>query len=159
MGLDMFLEARRDVMYDEEDLSNKLIGVFPELSGRGYTVQQITVEAVYWRKANMIHKWFVDNIQEGKDDCGTYLVSHSDLRILLNTVKEVLENRNKAEDLLPCASGCFFGVTDYNEYYFNHLTQTKEMLERALKDFTQSGRENGVGDYKIGWTFYYNSSW
>ena len=23
-----------------------------------------------WRKANAIHKWFVDNVQDGVDDCG-----------------------------------------------------------------------------------------
>ena len=28
-------------------------------------------EVGYWRKANAIHGWFVRNVQNGKDDCGT----------------------------------------------------------------------------------------
>ena len=31
----------------------------------------------YWRKANQIHKWFVDNVQGGIDDCRPYPVSQS----------------------------------------------------------------------------------
>lgn len=26
-------------------------------------------EIAYWRKANAIHRWFVDNVQNGTDDC------------------------------------------------------------------------------------------
>ena len=29
----------------------------------------IDEEVGYWRKANAIHKWFVDNVQDGNDDC------------------------------------------------------------------------------------------
>ncbi len=45
----------------------------------------------YWRKANQIHKWFVDNVQDGNDDCKTYYVSTEDLEKLLNICKEVKE--------------------------------------------------------------------
>lgn len=38
----------------------------------------------YWRKANQIHKWFVDNVQDGNDDCKSYYVSTEDLEKLLN---------------------------------------------------------------------------
>lgn len=43
----------------------------------------------YWRKANQIHKWFVDNIQDGNDDCKSYYVSKEDLERLLELCKEV----------------------------------------------------------------------
>ena len=47
-------------------------------------------EAVgYWRKANQIHKWFVDNVQEGVDDCKEYYVSVEKLKELLDICKEV----------------------------------------------------------------------
>lgn len=45
----------------------------------------------YWRKANQIHKWFVDNVQDGNDDCKPYYVSTEDLEKLLNICKEVKE--------------------------------------------------------------------
>lgn len=31
-------------------------------------------EFFYWRKANAIHNFFVNNVQDGVDDCGTYHV-------------------------------------------------------------------------------------
>ena len=49
-------------------------------------------EIGYWRKANQIHAWFVDNVQGGKDDCEEYSVSRSQLGQLLAVVKEVLDN-------------------------------------------------------------------
>src|SRR5512138_2774674 len=52
----------------------------------------IETEEIYWRKANQIHKWFVHNVQEGKDDCGTYYVSEEQLQKLLDTINQVLES-------------------------------------------------------------------
>ena len=46
----------------------------------------------YWRKANQIHNWFVLNVQNGEDDCGTYEVSEEQLQELLDTCIEVKEN-------------------------------------------------------------------
>lgn len=39
----------------------------------------IEYTAMYWRKANAIHNWFVQNVQSGNDDCGHYDVSKDDL--------------------------------------------------------------------------------
>lgn len=44
----------------------------------------INQNVAYWRKANQIHKWFVDNVQDGNDDCGTYEVSKEKLQLLLS---------------------------------------------------------------------------
>jgi hypothetical protein len=52
-------------------------------------VKYIEEEVGYWRKANAIHKWFVDNVQDGKDDCGTYPVEESKLKELLEVCKKV----------------------------------------------------------------------
>lgn len=47
-------------------------------------------EAVgYWRKANQIHKWFVDNIQDGVDNCGEYSLSKEKAKELLSICKEI----------------------------------------------------------------------
>lgn len=49
--------------------------------------KSIIEEIGYWRKANAIHKWFVDNIQDGEDDCGYYEVAPEQLEELLNICK------------------------------------------------------------------------
>ena len=38
----------------------------------------------YWRKANAVHNWFVDNVQDGNDGCKHYWVSKEDLQKLLD---------------------------------------------------------------------------
>ena len=34
-----------------------------------YPHNHIAEQVGYWRKANAIHQWFVDNVQDGEDDC------------------------------------------------------------------------------------------
>lgn len=43
----------------------------------------------YWRKANQIHNWMVNNVQDGIDDCGTYEVGKDKLEELLEICKYV----------------------------------------------------------------------
>lgn len=43
----------------------------------------------YWRKANQIHNWFVQNVQKGIDDCGSYDVSKEQLKELLKICKRI----------------------------------------------------------------------
>lgn len=54
---------------------------------------RITEEVGYWRKANHIHKWFVENIQDGEDDCNYHReVTEDDLRALLDVCQRVLDS-------------------------------------------------------------------
>ncbi|RMD67339.1 hypothetical protein D6833_00315 [Candidatus Parcubacteria bacterium] len=55
---------------------------------------------VYGRKVNAIHRWFVENVQGGEDDCGEYEVSREQLQELLDTVNEVLEKVELAPGLV-----------------------------------------------------------
>ena len=58
-----------------------------------YTYESIHENIGYWRKANQIHKWFVDNVQDGEDDCQMHReVTKSDLESLLTTCQEVINN-------------------------------------------------------------------
>ena len=86
-------------------------------------------EVAYWRKANQIHNWFVENVQNGNDDGGTYEVSGKKLKKLVDLCKEVLQSPEKAEELLPTREGFFFGSTDYDKYYFEDLRDTIEKLK------------------------------
>ena len=54
-------------------------------------ISHMEEEVMYWRKANHIHGWFVDNVQDGKDDCGAYKVSWDKLRELLEICQMVVK--------------------------------------------------------------------
>jgi len=147
MGLDMYLTAKRYI-YDFGDDGKALREQLEELKVNDMRVKEISYEAGYWRKANQIHKWFVDNIQEGVDNCGQYLVGITELEGLLEKVNEVLRNRGKAQELLPTSNGFFFGSDAYNEGYFDDLIQTKAIIENVLS----------IDDLHQ-YDFYYSSSW
>jgi hypothetical protein len=143
MGLDMYLNAKRFLWHSEDELGAKVAEVFPELKGK--RVKEIIAEAIYWRKSNMIHAWFVQNVQDGTDDCGNYEVSRAQLTELRQLIIEALANKDSA--LLPTVGGFFFGTTDIDDWYWEDLRQTEAALGRTLEDFT--------GD----WDFEYHSSW
>jgi hypothetical protein len=103
----------------------------------------------YWRKANHIHAWFVENIQNGEDDCGYHReVTKEDLIALRDVCYEVLFKPDRAEDLLPTRCGFFFGGTDYDEYYISDIKDTIEIIDKVL-DTTDFDKE----------MIYYVSSW
>ena len=147
MGLDMYLTAKRYI-YDFGDDDKVLRDALEALKINGMEVKELSYRAGYWRKANAIHKWFVDNVQGGSDNCAEYIVSTAKLEKLLELVNEVLRNRDKADDLLPTHNGFFFGSLIYDEGYFDDLIQTKAIIENvlAIEDFNR---------YDI----YYGSSW
>lgn len=89
-------------------------------------------ELIYWRKANAIHRWFVINVQDYKDDCEIYSVSKEKLEELLYTCKEVLNDYTKARELLPTQEGFFFGSTLYDDDYFDDIIFTMNNLIKVL---------------------------
>jgi hypothetical protein len=97
-------------------------------------VKYVIEEVGYWRKANQIHNWFVENVQDGKDECQESYVSREQLQELLNICKIVNIDNTKAEQLLSTQSGFFFGGTEYDEWYFNDIDNTIKILEDALSD-------------------------
>ena len=58
---------------------------------------ELKEEIGYWRKANHIHRWFVENVQESQDDGTEYDVERHKLAQLLQTVILVLN----ASELIP----------------------------------------------------------
>jgi hypothetical protein len=151
MGLDMYLVAKRHVsQYIPEDqaVSTELMRHFPELAA-DQSVQEVTVRVGYWRKANHIHKWFVDNVQDGDDNCASYYVGREALDELRRRCQQVLDFRHLAVDNLPTAEGFFFGNTDYDEYYFRSVEQTVKIIDAALL----------LLDADKSWDIEYSSSW
>lgn len=92
-------------------------------------------EVGYWRKANAIHKWFVENVQDGIDDCGMHRsVTKDDLLRLKNLCEKVLENHDLADKLLPSSAGFFFGNLEYDDIYFDKLQYTKELCAKLTEE-------------------------
>jgi hypothetical protein len=137
-------------------------------------ISEITESVGYWRKFNALHNWFVQKLADGVDDCKELYVDRNAMKELLETlekVKSVLDNSPKkkiqvhtgwdngkktyeegeaydtdeVEELLPTAEGFFFGGTDYDEWYYNNVSET-------IKTFKELLEEEG-GDY------YYQASW
>ena len=165
MGLDMYLHAKKYVekvnwqaLQDNDELSyDSPEVVFPlwnnivETAGMKDVAVDIygvhvEVTCAYWRKANQIHAWFVNNVQQGNDDCGEYYVSHEKLKSLLDLVNKALAERNP--NLLLPQDGFFFGSTDIDEWYWKDLKNTKAKLDKvfALPEMSKL-------------SFYYTSSW
>jgi hypothetical protein len=88
----------------------------------------------YWRKANAVHKWFVDNVQDGIDECNEHSVSKEQLRQLLTICEELIADPSKGPERLPTSDGFFFGSTDYDENFKEDLAETVRQLTPLLND-------------------------
>lgn len=90
-----------------------------------------------WRKANHIHKWFVDHVQDGEDDCKKYEVTKANLLDLKSVCEEVLSLKGKDEGrikkILPTENGFYFGSTAYDECYFSDIEATIEIIKNVLE--------------------------
>ena len=153
MGLDMYLNASRYLSdFDEADVEKKeaMLKLFPELEvyleKDKNPVREMVAEIGYWRKANAIHNWFVQNVQDGEDDCKKYFVNREELEKLKGLCQQVLADNSLAEELLPPISGFFFGNTEIDEYYIDDLQKTVAIIDKALA-------------LPNNWEFEYQSSW
>lgn len=138
MGLDMYLDLISDS--NENDVH----------------------EVAYWRKASMIHNWFVENVQNGVDDCNAYVVEVEQIKLLLDICQKLndsfrdvdsVEFARIAEEELPCANGFFFGSNQYDCAYAQDIEKTVYMLKRGLALYEQKERQDSPMH------FVYASSW
>jgi hypothetical protein len=99
MGLDMYLKKRVYIgnKWRKPEKRVKVVipenqdGVlFPTVNVKEERLCDITEEVACWRKANAIHAWFVENVQDGQDDCREYCVSKEQLAELLKIIEQVL---------------------------------------------------------------------
>lgn len=139
MGLDMYLYANKRVSrFNSPEKVEEITKVFPDIPMcDNLQTCLIKIEVAYWRKANQIHKWFVDNVQGGVDECQPHEVSKEQLQKLLNTCKEVyaaakIGNLEVAAEDLPPSSGFFFGSKEIDEYYLQDIEYTVEVISKLL---------------------------
>lgn len=182
MGLDQYLYRKNYLHYNERDTIKEALGRKPEYAKEslpeGFKLPKVLrpifehlenccgfeEEVAYWRKANMLHGWFVRNCQSIREDI-EIKVTYQDLVNLLKDINEVLENTvletgqvhmgttftdkgieekyeeglivkdsSVAEELLPTTQGFFFGSYDYDEYYVMDLKDAKEKLEKVINE-------------------------
>lgn len=133
MGLDMYLRTadkdlaermyRLNVKHDrvkESDFEHSL-------AMKGYIC--------YWRKQSSIHNFFVENVQDGEDDCGVYEVDIVTLQDLYGRIVKVLATGDDSE--LPVTQGPFFLPSDYDEWVLNGLKYTKSFLEDLWEEIIE----------------------
>lgn len=155
MGLDMYLEkcdrrawGYKDFNIDEikENKPELYKEIQPFLTTRGKYVQweSIFAEVGYWRKANAIHKWFVENVQDGNDNCDYYEASKEQLEELLaicNTVKSSTKmEHNYVKNGERFENGMWCPIVEEGDTIAN-----PEVAEELLP--TQSGFFFGSTDY------------
>jgi len=152
MGLDMYLEKRVYIgaEYKHRNVKGK---VAITIDGKPVKISfnkisTITERVGYWRKANAIHKWFVNNCQEGNDDCREAYVSKEQIEELLKICKTIKKNKDAtAIEQLPPQEGDFFGSTDIDEGYYQDIDDTIKILSGLVKE--------KEWDFSI----YYTASW
>ena len=145
MGLDMYLRARRYVSGwerintpEESNEWEHLVDFYdmrsfiPDGSPHAY----VEFCVAYWRKAHSVHEWFVKNIQDGEDECESFLVEREQLEELRTScLRQLADMEGVGED-------------DDNEegWLFYQLKSTVTQIDKVLK----------LGS---GWDFVYQSSW
>ena len=169
MGLDQYLiirknEFRSKYHQDEEsDLAleypKDITRFIPNLTDLSIS-RKTDYEVGYWRKANHIHNWFIQNCAY-KDECGNPIddcrpieITVDKLEKLLDDCKKVLADHSLAKELLPTQSGFFFGSVDYNEYYFSEIEKTIKIIEPVIEFITYKLE---IDSYI--WEVYYQASW
>lgn len=80
------------VVYEEEILADEELGT--------------RVQVAYWRKANEIHKWFIDNCGGGEDNGNDIYVDREDLEKLLKICRRVKKSIKLVEQG-TCTEGYF----------------------------------------------------
>jgi len=161
MGLDMYLYRREYISgwdWNDNPKEEKMYKDILEYTGAkrcvGSPHAQIEVCVGYWRKANAIHGWFVNQLADGVDECQSIYVSREDLENLRKACNNVLlaPAGIKGEDiaaqygLLPTA-GFFFGSTEMDEYYDEDLRNTIKIIDEVL---------SSAGEWS---DFIYRASW
>jgi hypothetical protein len=150
MGLDMYLYKQTYVQNWDHMKPEERIEIILSKNTKGINPDKISyiIEKVgYWRKANAIHGWIVEQCADGVDDCQEIHVSKQKLDELLQLCCSILgeeseEERTKAAlEKLPPTSGFFFGSAKAgDEWYVEDLKNTIRILEEVLAetDFVES---------------------
>ena len=138
---------------------------------------EVQFTVAYWRKANAIHQWFVDNVQDGVDDCRNAYVPREKLIELRDLCQEVIDSLRVDDGSVH--RGTSWDAQGQHEHYgHGQVVVNPEQAAELLP--TQGGFFFGSTDYDEGyiadlhdtvtqinralgldtnWEFQYHSSW
>jgi len=156
MGLDMYMYRETYVKKWDHQSPEEQFDVTVKKGGEIYkdinseNISTVSENVAYWRKFNALHNWIVNNCADGRDECQKINIYDEALVELYDTLKQVNMDHSKAEELLPTTSGFFFGSTDYDDYYFQEVEQTIEVLKPYVKSINEGTSRAD---------FYYQASW
>ena len=173
----MYLIARKFVWRDDSELANAIRNAVPcPFSDKPRYIEYI---AMYWRKANAIHNWFVQNVQNGEDDCDHYDVSKDELITLRDLCNAVITKAKQITGPVKIGevsvNGNEFvpkfkdGVIIENQEEIKSLMPTTDGFffgstnydEYYLNDIKETKQviDNILNSDTTGWEFEYYSSW
>lgn len=171
MGLDMYLSMRFNTRKEEGF-------VVPVCEGDDCLMR---LSIGYWRKANAVHKWFVENVQGNKDECQECEVMIADLEKLRGICEGIVAKatecgvasgvdfddelpealRDYCASVLPSSSGFFFGGTEYDGYYLWQVFNTQKIIDAAFllieHNYLYTFDDNREKKYLC--KLFYQSSW
>jgi len=161
VGLDMYLSARKYVgRNDYSDRQNVKVSsdfnIMVDLAPEGLTKYSdfggisVSYPVGYWRKANAIHGWFVNELAGGVDECQDIYVPREKLVELRDLCKSAVSQPAMAGEILPPVQGFFFGGYEIDEYYIQDLSDTVKMIDHILSIVPEDNWE---------WEFVYRASW
>lgn len=170
MGLDMYLYLKKSEYHGAHDSLEENLEAAPSdriremmrefLCGSRSCEESFTIG--YWRKANAVHKWFVDHCADGTDDCREMRVSTEKLIELRETCLRALTDRDHAGEILPPSDGFYFGSTEIDEDYFDDINRTYEIIDKTIKAITELDEieESKSHDERKAWyDVIYQASW
>lgn len=159
MGLDMQLIAEDSFnpsvkdssvgsyLSDRESIGKQILALLPidertSFKGDGhYQWVELSIIIANWRNAWPLHRWFVEHVQRGKDDCKQAHVGNDRLESLYNSLTKINANEYDeafAAELIPSDF--------YDDQYYAMIRRSIPIIESALVLRGQ-------------WTIHYRSSW
>jgi len=141
LGLDMYLDASRYVSGWDHNKDEKFDPVLEAFGVRDLVDSNsphfsIEVCVGYWRKANAIHAWFVNNVQGGEDNCEKYDVSRDQLAELKKVCETILGKSETAKGKLH-ASTVYNASGETKTYVDGEIITNPEIAQELLP--TQEG--------------------
>ena len=87
----------------------------------------------YFRKVNFLFEFFSGSLNEEET---TAVITRGEMEELIEKCEFVLNNRDKASEILPTCDGVFFGSLDYDDYYFESVAKVLLSFQVILENYS-----------------------